>query len=92
MKLLNLGLTDPGGSVGCESGPAFGFVEIKESPFSMSGSQMQGVSGKLGSTLAKISWLVQSLVVFFPTFPSQDHMLKLGHAAVCGWSAYTQGS
>lgn len=55
MRLLNLGLTDPGGSVGCESGPAFGFVEIKESPFSMSGSQMQGVSGKLGSTLAKIS-------------------------------------
>lgn len=54
-RQLNLGLTDPGESVGCYSGLASGFVEIKESPFSMSEGQIQCVSGKLGSTLAKIS-------------------------------------
>ena len=42
-------------SVGCYGSLASGFVEIKESPFSMSESQIQAVSGKLGSTLAKIS-------------------------------------
>ena len=54
-RLLNLGLTDPRESVGCYGSLASGFVEIKESPFSMSESQIQAVSGKLGSTLAKIS-------------------------------------
>lgn len=56
---LTLGLTDPGESVGCYNRLASGSVEIKESPFSMSESQIHGVSGKLsgklGSTLAKIS-------------------------------------
>ena len=45
----------PRESVGCYGSLASGFVEIKESPFSMSESQIQAVSGKLGSTLAKIS-------------------------------------
>lgn len=65
-RQLNLGLTDPGESIGCQSSPASGFVEIKESPFSMSESQIRVSQASWGARWQNLWDCAISLV--FPVF------------------------
>lgn len=53
-------------------------------PFGLSRARLRVSSAQLWSILAKNWGIVQLLCFFFPAFPPQDHMLKIGPCS-CVW-------
>lgn len=84
-KLLNLSLTDPGESFGFQRCPPSGLVEIKGSPLAC----LEPDWGCLGLAIEDFGKNFGNCAITLFLFPLKITCLKLGHAAVCGWSAYT---